>query len=335
MTAKQPVRLFDLFRFYKQLPHQMAAITELETALLKTDPGLLNKDQPWFKTWSQSGKQVELSDNSWKGVCNAAQLAGAKFPELVAAQWALESGWGKHLSGKHNYFGLKGDGTNKQTQEYINNQWITITDSFIDFPDLRSCVEYLVSRWYKNWKNYQGVNNAANRNAAAQMLVTQGYATDPTYAQKLIKLMDQLAAGPSLFTPSSSFDTKITPHITYGEICLNENRRRFLNQGQCNICIELCNFIEKARTHFGGKSVIITSGHRPAAVNQEVGGATDSEHLYKTNCGAIDWYIQGVSVETVQDWCDKNWPYSLGYGAPKGFIHLGIRSGKQKIRWDY
>jgi len=30
--------------------------------------------------------------NTWKGVRTAAQHAGAKFPELVAAQWALESG---------------------------------------------------------------------------------------------------------------------------------------------------------------------------------------------------------------------------------------------------
>ena len=29
-----------------------------------------------------------------------AQDAGAKCPNLVAAQWALESGWGEHESGK-------------------------------------------------------------------------------------------------------------------------------------------------------------------------------------------------------------------------------------------
>jgi hypothetical protein len=37
----------------------------------------------------------------------------------------------------------------------------------------------------------------------------------------------------------------------------------------------------------------------------------------------------------VQDWCDLNWPFSLGYGAPKGFIHLGIRAGRPRVRWDY
>jgi hypothetical protein len=25
----------------------------------------------------------------------------------------------------------------------------------------------------------------------------------------------------------------------------------------------------------------------------------------------------------------------LGYGAPKGFVHLGIRKGRPRVRWDY
>ena len=137
------------------------------------------------------------------------------------------------------------------------------------------------------------------------------------------------------FTPSSSLTTRVTPHITYGELCLGEERRRFVNQGQCDIAIELCNFIEKARAQFGNQPIIITSAHRPKAVNDAVGGAVDSEHLFKPGSGAIDWYIKNVSVKTVQDWCDRNWPFSLGYGAPRGFVHLGIRAGRPRVRWNY
>ena len=137
------------------------------------------------------------------------------------------------------------------------------------------------------------------------------------------------------FTPASPFTTLITPHITYGEICVNEERRRFANQSQCDICTELCVFIEKARAQFSNKPVIITSGNRPENVNQAVGGASNSEHLYKPGCGAIDFFISGVPVKTVQDWCDAKWPFSLGYGATKGFIHLGIRTGRLRVRWDY
>jgi hypothetical protein len=139
------------------------------------------------------------------------------------------------------------------------------------------------------------------------------------------------------FAPSSPFSTKITPNISYGEVCVNEERRRFTNQAQCDICMELCVFIEKARAQFGNKPIIITSGHRPKDVNQAVGGASNSEHLYKPGCGAIDWYISSVPVRAVQDWCDAKWPFSLGYGATKGFIHLGIRAGnpRPRVRWDY
>jgi GH24 family phage-related lysozyme (muramidase) len=39
------------------MPNQMAAVAELEAALLKVAPGILSRDQPWYKTWSQAGKQ--------------------------------------------------------------------------------------------------------------------------------------------------------------------------------------------------------------------------------------------------------------------------------------
>jgi hypothetical protein len=138
-------------------------------------------------------KNAQQFPNTWEDVAAAATATGARFPELVAAQWALESGWGKHTSGKNNYFGLKGPGTSTKTQEVINGKTVTITASFIDFPDLVTCVSYLVSRWYKDWKDYKGVNNASDREAAARSLVEQGYATDPQYAEKLIALMKEKA----------------------------------------------------------------------------------------------------------------------------------------------
>jgi hypothetical protein len=67
-----------------------------------------------------------------------------------------------------------------------------------------------------------------------------------------------------------------------------------------------------------------------------VGGASGSEHLFSApKVGAVDFYVKGASIKAVQDWCDINWPYSLGYGAPKGFVHLGMRAGKPKVRWNY
>jgi len=188
--ATNKIRLHDLFRFYKALPHQTAAISELEALINKTNPHILGRDQGWFKTWSVAGKQTTFP-NTWEGMIEAARVAGAKFPELVAAQWALESSHGKVVSGRNNFFGLKGEGSATKTQEFINGQWVTITDSFIDFPDVLACVMYLVDHWYKDYKQYKGCNNAGTRDDAARWLVKEGYATDPAYAEKLIVLMNQ------------------------------------------------------------------------------------------------------------------------------------------------
>jgi uncharacterized protein YcbK (DUF882 family) len=139
-----------------------------------------------------------------------------------------------------------------------------------------------------------------------------------------------------LFTPDKPWDFKITPNITYGELTLMEEERRFVKQQQCDTALELCEYLEKVRTHFGGKPIVITSGYRPPAVNRRVGGSTQSEHLYNMDgVGAVDFYIAGADIYAVQEYVDQTWPYSLGYGAPKGFVHLGKRLGGPRIRWNY
>jgi hypothetical protein len=137
------------------------------------------------------------------------------------------------------------------------------------------------------------------------------------------------------FTPGSPFTHRVTPNITYGELALQHEARRFVKQHQCDTALELCTFAEKARMAFGGRPVIITSAFRPPAINAAVGGASRSEHLYDApGVGAIDFYLEGVQVAELQEWADKAWPYSLGYGAPR-FVHIGKRRGAPRVRWDY
>jgi len=144
------------------------------------------------------------------------------------------------------------------------------------------------------------------------------------------------AQQPGRLTPKSLFTAHLTPHITLGEFALNQEARRFTTQHQVDTAAELAAFLERARTAFGNKPLIITSGYRPKAINASVGGASSSEHLYNApGIGAVDWYIEGVDIYKLQDWCVKNWPYSTGLGAPKGFIHVGIRTGRPKVQWDY
>lgn len=132
------------------------------------------------------------------------------------------------------------------------------------------------------------------------------------------------------------FATRLTPHITLGEFALQREERRFDHDYQVQTAAELAAFLERGRAVFGGKPVIITSGYRNSAVNASVGGAKNSEHLYDApGVGAVDWYIEGVDIYKLQSWCIDNWPYSTGRGAPKGFVHTGIRRGRPKVVWDY
>lgn len=172
---------------YKGLEHQIKAIVKLGQHIKQADPGLLTESAEWVGDWR--GEQD--IDNTWGGIEAAARKYGSRYPELVAAQWRLESGSGKHMSGRNNPFGLKGPGTVKKTQEVVNGKTITIDDSFVNFDSLDAAVKYLVERWYLDWKEHKGINRAVNRNEAAKELQRQGYATLPAYSERLIALMDQ------------------------------------------------------------------------------------------------------------------------------------------------
>ncbi len=146
-----------------------------------------------------------MSYVTWGQVSRWASEAGSKFPELTAAQFALESNWGSQVSGKNNLFGLKGAGSTVKTTEFINGKEVIVYDDFIDFDTPEESVQYLVDRWYKDYEydglTYRGVNNAATREDAAKMLVSEKYATDPLYSSKLIDIMNKNS--PPVATPVS------------------------------------------------------------------------------------------------------------------------------------
>ena len=140
-------------------------------------------------------------------VAELALKYGARWPELVRAQWQVESGGGKYLAARNNLFGLKSStGTPAETTEYENGVPITITDNFKEFESQEECIRYLVEKWYKDYKGYKGVNNAASAEDAARMLQSEGYATDPDYASKLIKAMPAAQTRASLYNAVLHFE---------------------------------------------------------------------------------------------------------------------------------
>ena len=137
-------------------------------------------------------------------------------------------------------------------------------------------------------------------------------------------------------TQNSSYITYLTPHFQLGEFALWVPARRFRAQHQVLTATELAGFLEKLRAQFGGRPVLITSGYRPPEVNRQQGGASGSEHLYNLpGEGAVDVALPGIDLKRVESWINANWPYSVGLGAHRGFVHVGIRAGRRRLRWGY
>ncbi|MFZ9570315.1 MAG: glucosaminidase domain-containing protein [Vulcanococcus sp.] len=306
--TKGQIKLRDFFAHYKGQPHQAAAVDLLASMM---PASLLRADAEWVEAYRAAPPIKPTSTpNTWSGVMDAAKRAGARYPELVAAQWALESGWGQHTSGQHNYFGLKGPGTETKTTEVINGKTVTITAEFLNFRDLDECVTYLVERWHRDWRDYKGVNNAPNRDDAARNLVAQGYATDPAYASKLIKLMQQQLPLPAAVSKQQNGVLLKVPYFTQRDSAV---------AGQA------------ARMCFSSSLAMVVAYLKPGVIS---GANADDQYLKRvlsfgdtTNAGAQLKALAsyGIKARFVQNASFEALEKQLQQGRPVacGFLHHG------------
>lgn len=351
------IKLSDLFKYYKHgTPHQMAAISELEAELLKVAPQVFNRDQPWYKTW-QAGGKLHNYDAAIKLIKEFEGVHLSAYPDPLHSWDVATIGYGttRYPDGRKVQRGDK----------------ITVIDANelleIEIDRIAEKLRSSVPHWGTMSGNKQcallsfaynlgaGFYGSAGFETISKCLRDKNWAAVPAAMELYRNPGTSIEAGllrrrraegrlwageqqplPAKLTPNSAFTARITPHVQLGEFALFQEARRFDHQHQLDTAAELAAFLERVRIRFGGKPVIITSGYRPRAINASVGGASGSEHLYDApNVGAVDFYIREVNINHVQEWCDEHWPYSLGYGAPKGFVHLGMRRGRPRVRWDY
>lgn len=306
MSPQRRIHLVDAVKFTKNEPHQLAAWNWLENELT---PEQLNEFALLFRA-TPGPKPGITTENSWDGITAAAKAAGAAFPELVAAQWALESNWGRAMSGSSNPFGLKGSGTNAETREFVNGEWITITDSFLNFPNLTTAVHYLVERWYRDFKNFKGVNRERTRDDAARALVRENYATDPSYATKLIALMNENAPVSKLPGPTPFPNPLRVPFYSQRDSTMAGQAMRMCCSSSC---------------------AMLVSALRPGAIT---GLAADDQYLKKVlefgdttdataQLRALRSY--GINARFTQNatWSDIERQITRGVPVPCGFLHHG------------
>jgi flagellar protein FlgJ len=152
---------------------------------------------------SDAGQFVE-------SIAPLAQEAGRKLgvsSDILAAQAALESGWGQRPlrrpdgSDSHNLFGLKagsnwqGDSTLSGTTEYENGTAQAKTERFRTYPDKQAAFHDFANLLLSNPRYHAALNTGNDVRAYAQGLVRGGYATDPAYADKLVRVVNRLHSG--------------------------------------------------------------------------------------------------------------------------------------------
>ncbi|MDR3415012.1 MAG: flagellar assembly peptidoglycan hydrolase FlgJ [Nevskia sp.] len=128
----------------------------------------------------------------------AAAELGVPARALIA-QAALETGWGQHLgktqdgASSLNLFGVKaqagwsGTSQTQQTAEFQNGQWTTEQASFRSYNSIGSAFDDYV-KFLKDNPRYADALRSGNVQGFAHGLQKAGYATDPHYAQKLLKV---------------------------------------------------------------------------------------------------------------------------------------------------
>ena len=131
--------------------------------------------------------------NCFLKIKEAATLLGDKHPEITAAQFCLESGFGKHTSGKNNFFGVKGNSSNGKscsTTEEINGKLVRMNQTFKNYNSPLDSIKDHINLKMTS-KYYKGYSTASNTQQALSCL--KSYATNSDYLtniNKMIRLYD-------------------------------------------------------------------------------------------------------------------------------------------------
>ncbi len=153
----------------------------------------------------------------WPQAQGAAEQLGVK-PEVLLAQAALETGWGKHVikhpdgSDSHNLFNIKadyrwdGEQVAKRTLEYRDGIAVREQAFFRSYDSFEQSFQDYVD-FLKDNPRYQGALKQTHQpEAFVDALQEAGYATDPAYGQKVRHILDSGVLDESLAALKISSD---------------------------------------------------------------------------------------------------------------------------------
>lgn len=168
-----------------------AATTTLAAANTDTASNQVDLSSLYF---SSNAKSQNFIDSVAQGAINGWTKYGV-LPSVTVAQAILESGWGQSAlsTQAHNLFGIKGSYNGQyvtmQTREVYNGQSYYIYDNFRKYANNSESVEDHGNFLYSN-SRYANLLDDQSYASVARKLQADGYATDPSYASSLIKLVE-------------------------------------------------------------------------------------------------------------------------------------------------
>lgn len=193
----QPIGIYDDFD-----PATADAVKRFQDTAGLKQTGEVNRD-----TWDalldgpNSGRPVSEADQFLATMAPHAKENRHRYgvPEAVAlAQASQETGWGRSAPG-NNYFGVKCHGRpagpvaytceDRATIEWENGRQIETKASFRSYASMRDSILDYGNFLRSNPRYAAAFARANDADSFARELQRAGYATDPTYADSLIQIM--------------------------------------------------------------------------------------------------------------------------------------------------
>lgn len=168
-------------------------------------PALLSKPQTINSRAGQKSSISESQENFVSLLRPHAEKAAAELqisPDVLIAQVALETGWGKHVihdqkgNNSFNLFNIKaaggwqGDKVNISTLEYRDGIAANEKADFRKYSNYAQSFSDYVSLMKNNPRYQEALDAGKNSPAYAEALQSAGYATDPHYAKKIKSLLN-------------------------------------------------------------------------------------------------------------------------------------------------
>ena len=170
--------------------------------------GKENKEQEDTKvTISKENNAVQRMETNFKTIYKLAKEVGVKFPEVVAAQFGVESDHGLQVTGKNNYFGIKatqaeidaGQSTLAPTFEEVDGKKVRVMAHFKNFDTVKQSIEHYKKFWNDDFQDRKGTANVDTAEEAIIRLKENGYATDSDYVKLVTDVLNDARREPKLF----------------------------------------------------------------------------------------------------------------------------------------